>query len=119
MVLTNFGFSTIVDWLVGVNPVAPSGMLVGIGSGAVAFTNLKLGSPLDSTRHEFASKSGIGFDVQFEHIILSGDIITGSIVREIGMLAASGGNVFFRSLTPEIELNGSVVVDSFLTIKIG
>jgi len=118
MTFTDIGFSTVRQWLVGKAPTAPSGMLVGVGSGAVAFTNLLLGSPLDPTRRGFESQSGIGFTAQFEYLVQSGDITTGSLVREIGLIAQSGGNVFFRALQPEIELNGSVFIDNFLTIKI-
>jgi len=118
VVFVDFGFSTVRDWMLGNDPTAPSGMLVGTGSGAIAFDNVLLGSPLDPTRHAFASQSGLGFSTQFEHLVESTDITTGSIVREIGMLATSGGNLFFRELLPDIELFGSAEINSFLQINI-
>ena len=118
MVFVDWGFSVIRDWMVGNSFMAPSGMLVGVGSGTIAFSNLLLGSPLDLTRHAFLSKSGIGFATQFEHLVNSGDYITGSVAREIGMIAQSGGNMFFRELLPEIELFGSAEINSFLQITI-
>lgn len=118
VVYTDFGLSEIRDWLIGGTTTAPSGMLVGTGSGAVSFGNLLLGSPLDPTRRGFESQSGIGFVAQFEHLVRSGDIITGSIVREIGLIAISGGNVHFRELLPEIELFGSAEINSFLQVTI-
>lgn len=117
MVFTDFGFSVVRNWLVGgASTTAPSGLLVGTGSKAESFADLLLGSPLDPTRRAFASKSGLGYTVEFEGLVDSGDITTGSIVREIGMIAASGGNLFFRSLTSEIELNGSVVITPIVTL---
>jgi hypothetical protein len=118
MVFTDWGFSIVRDWMLGRSPSIPSGMLVGVGSGDIAFSNLRLGSPLDPTRHVFSSQSGIGFTCQLEHLVNATDIITGSVVREIGMIAQSGGNLFFRSLIPEIELFGSAEINSFLIINI-
>jgi hypothetical protein len=118
MVFTDWGFSVVRDWMLGKSVTAPSGMLVGTGSGTVTFSNLLLGSPMDPTRHAFASRSGIGFTGQFEHLVNSGDIITGSIVREIGMIAQSGGNLFFRYLIPEIELLGSTEINSVVVINV-
>ena len=102
--------------MVGATPAAPSGMLLGTGSKAATFQDTLLGSPLYPTWHAFASRSGVGFTAQLEHLTLSGDIITGSMVSEIGMNATSGGNLFFRSVLPSVELFGSVQIDSFLTI---
>lgn len=118
MAYTDFGFSEVRDWLIGGTTVSPSGMLVGTGSSAVSFGNLLLGSPLDPTRHAFESQSGIGFTAQFEHLVRSGDIITGSVVREIGLIGTSGGNLHFRELLPEIELFGSAEINSFLQVTI-
>ena len=100
---TDYGFSVVRNWLVGGElATSPSGMLVGTGSYSEAFSNLLLGSPLDSTRHAFDSKSGIGFYAELEYTVLSGDITTGSLVHEIGMIQSSGANLMFRKLTPEI-----------------
>ena len=118
MVFTDWGFSVVRDWMLGRNPTAPSGMLVGTGSGTVAFSDILLGSPMDPTRHSFLSNSGIGFTCQFEHLVNSGDIITGSVVREIGMIPFSGGNVFFRSTIPGVELFGSAEIDSFMIVNV-
>ena len=118
LVVTDFFFSEIRDWMTGGTTVAPSGMLVGTGSGATGFGNLLLGSALDPTRRGFESTSGIGFVAQLEHLVRSGDIITGSVVREIGLIAVSGGNVHFRELLPEIELFGSAEINSFLQITV-
>lgn len=116
--ITDFAFSTVRDWMLGNTIVAPSGMLVGTGSGALAYSDIRLGSPLDPTRHAFDSKSGIGFTAELEHTVLSGDISTGSLVREIGMVSASGGNIWFRDLMPEIELFGSTILINTLQITV-
>ena len=118
MAITDFGFSEIRDWMTGGTQAAPSGMIVGTSSGAVGFGNLLLGSPLYPTFRAFESYSGIGFTAQLEHLVRSGDIITGSVVREIGMNATSGGNLYFRELLPEIELFGSAEINSFLQITV-
>lgn len=118
MVFTDWGFSVIRDWVLGKEIGGPMGMLVGTGSNPPSFGDLRLGSPLDPTFHGFASVSGIGTMAQLEHFVRSGDITTGSIIREIGMVAEAGGNVFFRSLIPETELFGSVEVDSFLLVSV-
>ena len=104
--------------MVGNSFTAPSGMLVGTGSNTPAFGDLLLGSPMDPTRHSFDSRSGLGFVAQFEHTVLSGDITTGSLVHEIGMIPQSGGNVFFRDLMPEIEIFGSTIIQSILNVNI-
>lgn len=119
MVITDYSFSVIRDWFIGGNfPIQPSGMIFGTGSASPSFGDIQLGSPLDTTRHAFASQSGIGFTAQFEHLVNSGDIITGSIVREIGMISQSGGNLWFRELIPEVELFGSAEINSFLAITV-
>ena len=122
MTVTDYAFSIVRNWMVGgflPNPgSAPSGCLVGTGSGAVAFTNTVLGSPLYPTWRGFDSRSGLNLSAEFEHSVLSGDITTGSIVREIGMASTSGGTLFFRSLTPELELFGSMVVLSTINITV-
>ena len=110
MVITDFAFSSVRDWMVGNTITVPSGMLVGTGSADVAFGNLLLGSPLDPTRRGFQSESGLSYTIEWEGLVDSGDIITGSLVHEIGIIAASGGNLWQRELLAEIELNGSVVI---------
>lgn len=118
MVLTDFAFSSVRQWMIGNSITAPSGMLVGTGSGAIGYGNTSLGSPLYPTWHGFDSRSGIGFTAEFEHTALSGDITTGSLVREIGMAATSGGTLWFRELMPEIELFGSTVINSFVVLAV-
>ena len=118
MVFTNWGFSIVRDWLLNENPAAPSGMMLGTGSKYILGTDRLLGSPLYPTFHPLTSYSGIGFIAQLEHTIIANDIITGSLAREIGLNAVSGGSLFFRSLIPETELNGSVVINSFLLISV-
>ena len=92
MVWTDWGFSTVRDAIKGdsVSSIDPSGMLMGTWSGAPAFTDLKLGSPLDITRRWFSTTSTFPQEARFEHFVGSNLITSGSIVRELGMIATSG-----------------------------
>lgn len=119
MVMEDYSFSVIRNWMVGGElTTAPGSMEVGTGSGAISFTTVRLGSMLPPTFRGFQSKSGIGFTVELEGLIDSGDITTGSLVREIGLYAVSGQSLWFRNLLPEIELNGSALIDPYLIITV-
>lgn len=115
---TDYGFSIIRNFLIGGDALLPSGLLVGTGSAPLNFSDIYLGSPLDPTRRGFQSVSGIGYSVEWEGLIDSGDITTGSVVREIGMIAQSGGKLFFRSLINDIELFGSIVITPIIDLNI-
>lgn len=122
MVITDYAFSIVRNWMTGgflPSPGSvPSGCLAGTGSAATSFADTALGSPLYPTWHAFDSKSGIGFTCEFEHTVLSGDITTGSLVHEVGMAATSGGTLWFRELLPEIEIFGSTILLSNITLAV-
>jgi hypothetical protein len=87
-------------------------------SGTSILGNVLGSVPGITTRHAFSSRSGIGYTVQFEHILANTDVMTGSVAREFGMLAQSGGNLFVRETIPETELFGSTQINSFLYLNV-
>lgn len=118
MVFVDTGFSVVRNWLIGTSPqLSPGSGMVGTGSVTAAFTDTALGSPLTPTKHVFTTKTAKDKYLEYEYIVLSGDIITGSVVAEVGFF--DNGNMFVRNNISKITLNGSVELQIIETINIG
>src|SRR3990167_2475433 len=88
MVMTDYSFSTIINWMFLGSPASPpTGMLLGTGSSTPAYTNTFLDSGISTFRHSLSSTSGLGATAQLEYIADSGDIFwqPNTLINEIGM----------------------------------
>lgn len=112
------GFSIIRNFIIGTTPAGSPAVIVGgASSGLPTFADTALGSKILASEHNFSNLRVMDKRIEYEHLIGSGDAI-GSIYAEVGMYQPAGSDMFWRDTFIGLTQDGSITIQSTLSVKI-